>query len=54
MRVLAYDPYLSASRARSLQVELIEELDELLALADFLTLHTPLKGKGNRFICRAH
>jgi D-3-phosphoglycerate dehydrogenase len=42
MRVLAYDPYLSASRARSLQVELVEELDELLPLADFLTLHTPL------------
>jgi D-3-phosphoglycerate dehydrogenase len=42
MRVLAYDPYLSSSRARSLQVELVEELDELLPLADFLTLHTPL------------
>ncbi len=42
MRVLAYDPYLSPSRARSLQVELIEELDELLPLADFITLHTPL------------
>src|SRR5262245_31968804 len=42
MRVLAYDPYLSSSRARSLQVELMEELDELLPLADFLTLHTPL------------
>src|SRR5262249_31639295 len=42
MRILAYDPYLSASRARSLQVELMEELDELLPLADFLTLHTPL------------
>ena len=42
MRVLAYDPYLSATRARSFQVELIEELDELLAAADFITLHTPL------------
>ena len=42
MRVLAYDPYLSSSRARSLQVELVEEIDELLPLADFLTLHTPL------------
>src|SRR5919197_1360208 len=30
MRVLAYDPYLSPSRARSLQVELVEDLDELL------------------------
>src|SRR3954453_24176680 len=42
MRVMAYDPYLSASRARTLQVELIEELDDLLAGADFITLHTPL------------
>src|SRR5438046_175121 len=42
MRVAAYDPYLSASRARTLQVELIEELDDLLATADFITLHTPL------------
>lgn len=42
MRVLAYDPYLSSSRARSLQVELIEELDELLPVCDFITLHTPL------------
>ena len=32
MRVLAYDPYLSSSRARSLQVELVEDLDELLPL----------------------
>src|SRR4029077_6203349 len=30
------------SRARSLQVELMEELDELLAAADFISLHTPL------------
>src|SRR5438132_2762350 len=42
MRVIAYDPYLSATRARSLQVELIEELDDLLATSDFVSLHTPL------------
>jgi D-3-phosphoglycerate dehydrogenase / 2-oxoglutarate reductase len=42
MRVIAYDPYLSAARARSLQVELVEELDDLLANADFISLHTPL------------
>ena len=42
MRVLAYDPYLSAARARSLQVELVDEVDDLLALADFISLHTPL------------
>ena len=42
MRVIAYDPYLSATRARALQVELVDELDDLLAGADFISLHTPL------------
>ncbi len=42
MRVIAYDPYLSATRARSLQVELVDELDDLLATSDFISLHTPL------------
>ena len=42
MRVVAYDPYLSTSRARSLQVELVEDLDELVPLADFITMHMPL------------
>ncbi|MSR64229.1 MAG: phosphoglycerate dehydrogenase [Verrucomicrobiae bacterium] len=41
MRVLAYDPYLSMSRAKSLQVELIE-LDDLLPQSDFITVHMPL------------
>ena len=42
MRVIAYDPYLSATRARSLQVELTDELDDLLTSADFISIHTPL------------
>ncbi len=42
MRVIAYDPYLSASRARGLQVELVDDLDDLLTSADFISLHTPL------------
>jgi D-3-phosphoglycerate dehydrogenase len=42
MRPVAYDPYLSPSRARSLQVELYEDLDDVLSRADFLTLHMPL------------
>lgn len=45
MRVLAYDPYLSASRARSLQVELIESLDAIIPEADFITMHMPLTGE---------
>jgi D-3-phosphoglycerate dehydrogenase len=42
MRVLAYDPYLSAARARSLQVQLVDEIEDLLAGSDFISLHTPL------------
>jgi D-3-phosphoglycerate dehydrogenase len=41
MRVLAYDPYLAPSRAKSMQVE-ASSLDELLAQADFITVHLPL------------
>ncbi len=41
MRVLAYDPFLSVDRAKEIGVERVE-LDELLARADFISLHTPL------------
>ena len=41
MKVIAYDPFLSAERAQALGVERIEDLDELLARADFVTLHLP-------------
>ena len=42
MRVLAYDPYLSEARAKTLQVELIEKLEDALPHADFVTMHMPL------------
>ncbi len=42
MRVICFDPYLSLSRARSLQVELVDQLAALLEQADFITLHTPM------------
>jgi D-3-phosphoglycerate dehydrogenase len=41
MKVVAYDPYLTGERAKDLGVRKVE-LDELLAQADFITLHTPL------------
>ena len=50
MRVVAYDPYLSATRARSLQVELVDELDDLLASADFISLHTPLTAETHHIL----
>jgi D-3-phosphoglycerate dehydrogenase / 2-oxoglutarate reductase len=44
MKVIAYDPFLSAERARDLGVEKVE-LAELFKRADFITLHTPLTDK---------
>lgn len=44
MRVVAFDPFLSAERALDLGVEKVD-LDELLARADVITLHTPLTEK---------
>jgi D-3-phosphoglycerate dehydrogenase len=41
MRVIAFDPFLSPERALDLGVEKVE-VDELLARADIITLHTPL------------
>ncbi len=41
MKVIAYDPFLSEARARELGVEKVEDLDELLARADFVSLHLP-------------
>ena len=40
MKVIAYDPFLSDERAAQMQVEKVE-LDDLLARADFITLHVP-------------
>src|SRR5271157_2802385 len=41
MRVIAYDPFLGTERAEEIGVEKVE-LNDLLARADFITLHTPL------------
>jgi len=41
MKVVAFDPFLTPERAVEMGVEKVS-LDELLARADFITLHTPL------------
>ena len=41
MKVVAYDPFLTPERAIDVGIEKVT-LDELLARADFITLHTPL------------
>jgi len=50
MRAIAYDPYLSPSRARSLQVELFEDLDQVLEQSDFVTMHMPLTAETKHLI----
>src|ERR1700747_2604948 len=49
MKVIAYDPFLSAERAVDLGVEKVE-LDELWRRADFITLHTPLTERTREII----
>jgi D-3-phosphoglycerate dehydrogenase len=41
MNVVAFDPYLAPSRAKAMQIEALT-LDELLARADYITVHMPL------------
>jgi D-3-phosphoglycerate dehydrogenase len=40
MRLVAYDPFVSAERARTMGVELMS-FDEVLAQSDFITIHLP-------------
>ncbi|MEM8986760.1 MAG: phosphoglycerate dehydrogenase [Pseudomonadota bacterium] len=51
MHVLAYDPFLTAERATELGVKKAE-LDELLAEADIITLHTPLTDQTRNILSR--
>ncbi len=51
MKVIAYDPFLSAERAVEIGVEKVE-LDDLLHRADVITLHTPLTDKTRNILSR--
>jgi D-3-phosphoglycerate dehydrogenase / 2-oxoglutarate reductase len=52
LRVLVYDPFVSAETADSLGVELVE-LPELYRQADFITIHTPLTPETENLISAA-
>ncbi len=51
MKVIAYDPFLTAERAKAMGIEKVE-LEVLLARADFITLHTPLTEKTRNILSR--
>lgn len=52
MKVVAFDPFLSAADAESLGVELLS-MDQLLGRADFISIHTPLTDKTRGLISKA-
>ena len=51
MKVVAFDPFLTAERAIEIGVEKVD-LDTLLARADFITLHTPLTDETRNILSR--
>lgn len=51
LRVIAFDPFLTAERAIEIGVEKVE-LDELIRRADIITLHTPLTERTKNIISR--
>ncbi|GAB5377658.1 MAG: phosphoglycerate dehydrogenase [Acuticoccus sp.] len=51
LRVIAFDPFLTAERATEIGVEKVE-LADLLARADIITLHTPLTERTKNIISR--
>jgi D-3-phosphoglycerate dehydrogenase / 2-oxoglutarate reductase len=42
MKVIGYDPFLSADRAAEQGIELVRDVDEIVTRCDYVTVHTPL------------
>ena len=52
MQVVAYDPFVAEDRFRELGVDQAPSEDAVLAVADFLTLHSPLTDETRGMINR--
>ena len=50
MRVIGYDPYIDPHLAAAAEIELVPTLDDLLAQADVVSLHTPLTAETRHLI----
>jgi D-3-phosphoglycerate dehydrogenase len=50
MELVAFDPYISEDRAAQIGAELVDDLDECIDRADFLTIHTPLTAETENMI----
>ncbi|MCL6105830.1 MAG: phosphoglycerate dehydrogenase [Actinobacteria bacterium] len=53
MKVIAFDPYVSAARFEELGVDGVENVDELYARADFITVHLPKSPETAGFVDEA-
>ncbi|MCA9199018.1 MAG: phosphoglycerate dehydrogenase [Planctomycetales bacterium] len=42
MKVVGFDPFISAERAAELGIELVSQVTDMLPLIDYMTVHTPL------------
>ncbi|MDP3804841.1 MAG: phosphoglycerate dehydrogenase [Candidatus Omnitrophota bacterium] len=49
MKILAYDPYLSAEKAKELGIELVD-LNRIFKESDYITVHTPLTDETRHMI----
>jgi phosphoglycerate dehydrogenase-like enzyme len=49
MRVIAYDPYVTAEQAAAMGVELAD-LDQVISQSDFVSLHVPVTAETNRLM----
>ena len=50
MKVVGFDPFLSAERAAELGIESVSPLDDLWGRCDYITLHTPLSAETRNLI----
>jgi D-3-phosphoglycerate dehydrogenase len=50
MKVVGFDPFLSAERAAELGIESVSPLDEIWSQCDYITLHTPLSAETRNLI----
>ena len=53
MKVVAYDPYVSAARFEEIGVEGAEKIEDLYAAADFITVHLPKSPETMGFVDEA-
>lgn len=50
MKIIGYDPFVTAARAKELGVELVDSIDDMLPVVDYLTVHTPLSDETRNLI----